>query len=147
MYFLRTIFLMLTKQSFWYRFRISRKQSMRSEILSDTCKYSICTNYSKLLKLVRFTVFYVVLWFCHYFRNWLITKEESKALVKVVVSLLIFRSNLCCILGCFFSQQGRTPHIVCRSKEMRTLLSMNSSAAANVSMGWEQSYLYRVCHL
>lgn len=32
-------------------------------------------------------------------------------------------------------KQGRTPHIVCRSKEMRTLLSMNSSAAANVSMG------------
>lgn len=52
-------------------------------------------------------------------------KEKSlKALVKVTV-----------VLWDFFLQQGRTPHIVCRSKEMRTLLAMNSSAAANVSMG------------
>ncbi|XP_062585727.1 uncharacterized protein LOC134247368 isoform X2 [Saccostrea cucullata] len=32
-------------------------------------------------------------------------------------------------------KQGRTPHMFCRSKEMRTLLAMNSSAALNVSMG------------
>nr|XP_022302301.1 uncharacterized protein LOC111110199 isoform X3 [Crassostrea virginica] len=32
-------------------------------------------------------------------------------------------------------KQGRTPHILCRSKEMRSLLAMNSSAAQNVSMG------------